>query len=156
MFNKQLTEEEYKDCIAKLDLHSAGHRAFIYQERDKLRRSTPNIATHQFQTEDCLGDHITESKNAHQCFDIFASEDCYYNIEANGIPWNEYTHNLNSAEITGLRPGTEYHFNVIAKCARDGSRRAYGMKKFLLPCDCSTALQQLCQRVTFEVRFPFG
>ena len=83
LFNEPHTKEQYEAKIAKIDMQNGGHRAFVMQEVEKLRKESANMSWHQFQTEDCIGDHITESKGCYQCYDIFASEDCYYNIEAN-------------------------------------------------------------------------
>tara|TARA_Y100000310_G_scaffold208163_1_gene208705 strand:+ start:5227 stop:5976 length:750 start_codon:yes stop_codon:yes gene_type:complete len=82
-FNEQLTKEEYEKRILELDLCNPDHRAAVQQRVEELRKTIPQIATHQYQTEDCSGDHISESKDCHQCYDIFASEECLYTIEAN-------------------------------------------------------------------------
>ena len=83
MFNEQLTKEEYEKRLAQLDLESQEHRNMVEAQVQQLRSTVPQISLHQVNTEDCTGDHITESKNCHECYDIFASEDCIYNIEAN-------------------------------------------------------------------------
>lgn len=83
ILNQQYSKEEYFARMAKLDLNNPEHIGYIKQEKAKLEAQTPHIAWHQFQTEDCVGDHIVESKNCHYCYDIFASEDCLYSVEAN-------------------------------------------------------------------------
>lgn len=92
LFNEQHSEKEYKEKISKLNLQNEGHRAFVRQELEKLRITSANLGIQQFQTEDCIGNHISESRGCYQCYDIFASEDCLYNIEANG--------NKDSCDIT--------------------------------------------------------
>lgn len=82
-FNEQLSKEEYEKRMSELDLQNEQHREIVRQRVEELRTAVPQIAVHQFQTEDCTGDHISESKSCFQSYDIFASEDCLYTIEAN-------------------------------------------------------------------------
>jgi len=82
-FNQPLEQSEYEKRRQELNLQDANHRALVMQKIEELRKAKPNLGIHQFQTEDCIGDHMTESKNCVYCFDVFASEDCYYNVEAN-------------------------------------------------------------------------
>lgn len=83
MFNEQLTKEVYAQRLAQIDLANQSHRNFIEQKVETLRKTAPQLNMHQLRTEDCIGENITESKNCYQCYDTFASEDCFYTIEAN-------------------------------------------------------------------------
>ncbi|MFA6024032.1 MAG: hypothetical protein WC777_02340 [Candidatus Gracilibacteria bacterium] len=83
LFNQPLSKEEYVQKIAQFDLSNPDHLAFIQTQVEALKRKTPLPAFHQTMTENCTGDHITESKNCFNCYDIFASEDCLYTVEAN-------------------------------------------------------------------------
>jgi len=84
IFNEQLTKAEYEKRIASLNLSSSIHRGLIQERVEALRRKTPNLGVHQFSCEDCIGNHLTESKNCYRCHDSFALEDCFYCIETNG------------------------------------------------------------------------
>ena len=83
LFNKQLTKEEYESRLMQIDLLSSEHRTLIQKQLDDLKLKTPIPALHQNLTENCTWDHITESNNCIECYDIFTSEDCMYCVEAN-------------------------------------------------------------------------
>lgn len=83
IFNEQLNRETYEMRMKELNLKDEAQRQIVRDRVEELRTKTPNLSLHQFQTEDCIGNHISESKGCYQCYDIFASEDCMYNIEAN-------------------------------------------------------------------------
>ena len=84
MFNEKLSKEEYERRMSQLDLSDLAHREKVMERVKELQKSVPNLGIHQFQTEDCIGDHLTECKNCYQCYDGFKLEDCLYNIECNG------------------------------------------------------------------------
>lgn len=84
MFNEKLTKKEFERRMSELNLRELSHRQLVEQRVEELRKTTPNLAIHQFMTEDCLGDHLTQCKGSLQCFDSFANEDCAYCIETNG------------------------------------------------------------------------
>jgi len=92
MFNEQLSQEEYEKRLQELDLTNLQQRELVLKKVQELQKDSPNLSLHQFQVEDCIGDHLTESKNCYQCYDAFALEDCLYNIECNG--------NNNSCDLT--------------------------------------------------------
>lgn len=83
MFNVAYSKEEYEARLAKIDLSNSGHRAWVNREVEKLKRATPQLAMHQLRSEDCVGENIIESKNCYECYDVLASEDCLYTVEAN-------------------------------------------------------------------------
>jgi len=83
-FNQSLGREEYELRLRELDMQNAAHRTLVLQQIKELRKRVPNLGIHQVQCENCIGNHISQSGNCLQCFDIFASEDCLYNVEANG------------------------------------------------------------------------
>jgi len=84
VFNKQLTQEGYQKYMKDLDLQNLEHRKFILEQTKKVQKESVNLGIHKLQTEDCVGDSLTECKNCYQCYDAFKCEDCLYNIEANG------------------------------------------------------------------------
>jgi len=83
LFNISLSKEEYENKLAQFDLSNPEHIASIQSQVEQLKLNTPLPSTHKTMAEDCTGDHITESRNCFDCYDIFASEDCLYNVEAN-------------------------------------------------------------------------
>ncbi|MDD5026728.1 MAG: hypothetical protein PHH13_05155 [Candidatus Peribacteraceae bacterium] len=84
MFNEKLSREEYEKRMHELNLKDFSQRMLVEERVNDLRRKTPNLAIHQFMTEGCVGDHLTQCKNSYQCFDSFLNEDCAYCIETNG------------------------------------------------------------------------
>lgn len=69
--NQQFTKDEYEKKVATMDI-----RGTVL--------GVPILGIHQYKTENCIGDNLSESKNCYQCFDSFSMEDCLYNIECNG------------------------------------------------------------------------
>lgn len=91
-FNEQLSKEEYEKRIIELDINDPKQRHDIEEKVRALHQNTPTLPYHHFQTEDSIGDHLSECKESLYCFDIMSSEYCFYNIEANG--------NKNCCDIT--------------------------------------------------------
>lgn len=83
LFNEQLDKKEYEKRMAELDLTNFAHRMAVLNRVKQLQQKSSNLTFHQFRTENCVGDHLTECKNCYQCYDGFKLEDCLYNIEAN-------------------------------------------------------------------------
>ncbi len=78
LFNQQLSKEEYKIASKKITPEQC------LQKLEELKRKMPVLATHQFRTEDCIGNNLTEAKDCYQCYDGYALEECFYCIETNG------------------------------------------------------------------------
>jgi hypothetical protein len=70
--------------VGKLDLSNEKAREIIAKKRTELEKTAPQLGIHKVKTEDCVGDQLVECKNCYQCYDVFSSEDCLYNIECNG------------------------------------------------------------------------
>lgn len=83
-FNQQLTKEEYEKQLAQVNLNDVTEKTKIMQKIEELKSKMPNLGIHQFRTENCIGDNLSESKNCYQCYDSFSLEDCNYCIETNG------------------------------------------------------------------------
>jgi hypothetical protein len=92
MFNEQLTKEEFENRLKQLDLSNPVHKEAVYTRLESLKGKVPVLGVHKFQTEDCVGDSLTECKGSYQCYDAFVLEYCNYNIECNG--------NTNSTDLT--------------------------------------------------------
>lgn len=84
IFNKPYTKEQYVEYVGKLDLGNEKSREIITKKRKELEKEVAQLGIHKVQTENCTGDQLSQCKNCYQCYDIFASEDCLYNIECNG------------------------------------------------------------------------
>jgi len=76
--NKQYSKEEYfeKKAGLKLDTVEGLARANDYLEKEKLK--FPHRASRILKSEDCTGNFIVNSKNAHCCFDVKKLWDCSY------------------------------------------------------------------------------
>ncbi|MBU1757662.1 hypothetical protein KKG31_00475 [Patescibacteria group bacterium] len=74
--NKELTPEEYK---SKVDAIMGSHEAIetFQKEFDIFVLQFPKSATRKTQTENCLGNNITNASNCTNCFSIVNdAQDC--------------------------------------------------------------------------------
>lgn len=76
--NTQYTKEEF--LIKENEFHSSvSKNVDIYKKEFKaLSLQVPKRPLHIFQSENCLGDYIYNSKNLVQCFSAWGGEDCKY------------------------------------------------------------------------------
>ncbi|MDP2624795.1 MAG: hypothetical protein Q8P27_01270 [Candidatus Peregrinibacteria bacterium] len=83
-FNEQLTRDEYEKRLAAFDFSNRQHieDALARLEEEKIR--VPHVYSHQFKTENCIGDYMTNSKGCFACFNVHGSEDNFYMIDC----WN--------------------------------------------------------------------
>ncbi len=65
IFNKRYSQEEYAEKISDLKKMP---RAEIDTEVERLRKSHPHVASRQYQTENCFGDNIQNSRDCFGCF----------------------------------------------------------------------------------------
>jgi len=70
LYNEQLTREQYEEFSKNPKLDE--------EKFNELRLKTPHKNLEITQSEDCLGDYISNCKNCYWCFDIMGSEDCRY------------------------------------------------------------------------------
>ena len=85
IFNKQYTKDEYEKNVVKIK-EMAESGAFggsvnmenLITQYEKFKISQPHICVQGYNKEDCLGDHIYNSKNALYSFDVSGMEDCCY------------------------------------------------------------------------------
>ncbi len=92
IFNKPYSKEDYEKHVGALDLSREDLRQVIFDKRLAVEKKAAQLGIHQVQTEDCIGDNLSQCKGCYQCYDGFANEDCCYNIECNG--------NTDSADLT--------------------------------------------------------
>lgn len=83
IFNEQYNEENYRQALQKLDISDPKILQKIDSKLEELKRKTPRMFVHQFDTTNCTGDYIYHSKNCHMCFDTRHTEDSGYIIQAN-------------------------------------------------------------------------
>lgn len=74
--NKQHSKEEYekktKNLKEKLD------RDQLLKMLEDVKLKVPHFYTHQLNNENCTGDYVYNSRNAHECFDVKQMEDSLY------------------------------------------------------------------------------
>lgn len=83
IFNKKYDKESYEALIATFDLSNPKTIEDISSKLEELKRKTPRMFIHQFDTTECTGDYVYHSKNCHRCFDTRHSEDSGYILQAN-------------------------------------------------------------------------
>lgn len=77
IFNEQVSEEQWKAFMAKLDHTQASFDRYRVQaEQVRLRVPHPHVV--MINCTGCTGDYLTNSKNAIACFDGKNTEDCKY------------------------------------------------------------------------------
>lgn len=84
MFNEQFSKEEYEARTMSLDLGNAAQRQVITERLQDIRARIPQLAVHQFSSENCIGNHLSECVDCYRCHDSFACEDSLFLIETNG------------------------------------------------------------------------
>ena len=82
--NKQYFKEEYFVELQKLNLSTRSGREKLSREFRELKKNAIHKTDHNLKSENCSGDYIIESKNCHDCYNIYKSEDCLrvVNIDA--------------------------------------------------------------------------
>ncbi len=78
--NEQCIPEEFHARVAEYKKsHSPEelYREFLTRSRDAIR-----ISTNIINSEDCVGDYITDSKSAYWCFDVARGRDYFYSQES--------------------------------------------------------------------------
>ncbi|MBI5411729.1 hypothetical protein HZA43_00970 [Candidatus Peregrinibacteria bacterium] len=126
VYNQQLSKEEYKHFIESFQFtYSEVQKAQQKLKELNLRLPHKNLKIHQ--SEDCTGDHIQNSKNCIECFDIINSENCKYIWD--GMVNNSYDCfntgiNTNFVyECVGVYQSTNIYFCV--KCSLGSSNLMY-------------------------------
>ncbi|OGI89024.1 hypothetical protein A3B01_00395 [Candidatus Nomurabacteria bacterium RIFCSPLOWO2_01_FULL_41_52b] len=74
IFNKPVTEDEYKDFLLKYPLSEKSSVDYILKERDILRRKIPQRAFFGSHNNNVSGNHIYNAHNIHYSFDIKSGE----------------------------------------------------------------------------------
>lgn len=84
--NKQYAKEEYFKSVGELKMHSRTGQKDLRKEFGEIKKTAIHKPSHNLKSENCSGDYIVESKNCHDCYNIFKSESCFRvsNIDADG------------------------------------------------------------------------
>jgi len=75
IFNKQVTKEEYEQFLLDNPLSDPNSIKKILEEREKLRLQLPHRFYFGMRNNNVSGNHVTNSKNVHNSFDIKSGED---------------------------------------------------------------------------------
>jgi len=78
IFNNQVTKEEYQEFLKKHPLNFSESIKFILEERESLRKKMPARAIFGSHNSNVSGDHIYNSHNVEQSFDINNGENSRY------------------------------------------------------------------------------
>ncbi|MDD4319181.1 MAG: hypothetical protein PHW10_02560 [Candidatus Peribacteraceae bacterium] len=78
IFNEQLTEAEYKKRKAVLALHTQQRIDACRTRSEEFFRTQPQRNVQAERNQNSTGDHLYDSKDAHECFDCKDLEDCRY------------------------------------------------------------------------------
>lgn len=78
IFNKPYTREEYMEAKKKFDFKNPDVLEKISSEFEKLKLQVPRLYMHLKNNENCIGDYIYNSCNAHYCWDVNNVWDCGY------------------------------------------------------------------------------
>jgi hypothetical protein len=84
--NKQYSKEEYFELVDDFKMHSRTGQKDLRKEFGEIKKTAIYKPSHNLKSENCSGDYIIESKNCHDCYNIFKSENCFRvgNIDADG------------------------------------------------------------------------
>lgn len=103
IFNRQLTEEEYKEKVQKYKKLPPEKLLQIVEE---LRKRFPATQTVSFQNENTIyGNYIHFNKNCYLCFDAAHDEDCVYLYDS--------FHNKNSYDLTYTAQNVELSYQIV-------------------------------------------
>ncbi len=74
--DKQYSKEDYSEKVAAIKKDFSHEQLMDMLEQVKLK--SPRMYVHEMNNENCSGDYVYRSKNAHECFDVKDLEDCFY------------------------------------------------------------------------------
>ncbi|MCR4327896.1 MAG: hypothetical protein NUV53_00040, partial [Patescibacteria group bacterium] len=78
VFNEQLSKEDYEKEKSRLLGNGRTMHNEVRKKHEKLKNRIPHRFATTLQCVGVSGDHIVQSKNARQCFDVKRTEDCAY------------------------------------------------------------------------------
>jgi hypothetical protein len=105
VFNKQVKKEEFEKLVASFKFTHANIKR-VKEQLSELDMKLPHRNLEIVQSEDCIGDYITNSKNCAYCFDIMNSQDSKY-------IWDGITNDSYDCFNTGSLPATDLMYQCI-------------------------------------------
>lgn len=79
LFNQQLTEEEYKEKLSKIDLGSYKTYQEMKAKSEDVWKNSPPLPCYDYMfNENCTGSYVFQSKNCKECYDSAYCEDSKY------------------------------------------------------------------------------
>ncbi|MGC9603303.1 MAG: hypothetical protein ABSF47_02435 [Minisyncoccia bacterium] len=124
IFNVQYSKEEYEKKLGELGLNTVGGIASVKEEFTKTYLQVPHRYANIFNSVDCTGENINDSKNVKYSFDIFEkmedsrymygslqTKDCY---DGNGIYQNPMCYETVDANI-----GQNVHMSLTIYSSND-------------------------------------
>jgi len=75
ILNEQYSRQEYKEKLKQYSQKSPDELARIFEE---FKLTQPHVFAQNHNNDEFTGDHIFNSKNAFNCFDVNELEDCCY------------------------------------------------------------------------------
>jgi hypothetical protein len=78
IFNQPVSKDEYKDFLIEYPLSNKQSIIYILGKQEELRKITPTRCVYGSHNDNVTGDHLYNSHNMVQCFDIDGGENCKY------------------------------------------------------------------------------
>lgn len=118
IFNKPYSKEEYKNKMAELKVKDHTLAGEIQKKVDGLRAQHPHCASIQMNSENCLGDHIINSKNCYWAFNTTSAQDSCYVMHNDGLKDCYDTDLIAASELCyECTPGYDlYNCNFCLEC----------------------------------------
>ena len=114
IMNTHVGKEKFEKAKKELFPLTAKKIGSLREKLNIVKAKSPHIASHVYNSEDCSGDMIFNSKNCQYCFDTKDSEDSkYLNFTPKGMASQDCTFNASD--------GVEYCFNT---CSTVGAKNS--------------------------------
>lgn len=118
VFNQSYSKEAYVQKMKELRLRNPADIKQHFEAMERLREKHPHIASVQTNTQNCVGDHIINSKNCSWAFATTESEDCCYVFHNDHLKDSMDTDLMAASElIYECTPGYDlYNCNFCLEC----------------------------------------
>ena len=119
ILNQEYTKEEYREKIKEMRLDTYSGRKKVFEVFKKKKTEYPVRFSNTFNSEECSGDNIYNSKNCHYSFWVAESKNCKfffrgeklensYDIYIGWIPWEFCYNSVSSYDHVSHHIGTLY------------------------------------------------
>ena len=105
IFNQPVSKEEYKDFLLTYPLNNKQSIIYILGKCDELRKVTPTRCVYGSHNDNVSGDHIYNSRNVKQSYDIQGGENSRYGYTSGNL--------IESYDIS-FNPNVQYSFQCLA------------------------------------------